>query len=148
MPDHIQKKLFIKFGSCDAPLKQQLEYAQRIEASDLRARKGEQSYMQICAMEPQNNTATDALMQTVSTALNAVTQQNKELVQLVERQTTNNKQETKLATTKAKLATATTTQLAAPTTNLAATAKQLAATIAKLATTTPKLATATTMATK
>ena len=34
-------------------------------------------------------------MQTVSTALNAVTQQNKELVQLVERQSTNNKQETK-----------------------------------------------------
>ena len=45
-----KKQLFIKFGSCDAPLKQQLEYAQRIEASDLRARKGEQSYMQICAM--------------------------------------------------------------------------------------------------
>ena len=95
MPDNIQKQLFIKFGSCDAPLKQQLKYAQRIEASDLRARKGKQSYMQICAMEPQNNTATDALMQTVSTALNAVTQQNKELAQLVERQTTNNKQETK-----------------------------------------------------
>ena len=148
MPDNIQKQLFIKFGSCDAPLKQQLEYAQRIEASDLRARKGEQSYMQICAMEPQNNAATDALMQTVSTALNAVTQQNKELVQLVERQSTNNKQETKPPRKPTWQQPQQQQNWQTTATKLAATTTKLAATTTKLAATTTKLADTTTMADK
>ena len=84
MPDNIQKQLFVKFGSCDAPLRQQLEYARRIETSDMRTNKAEQRYMQICAMD--QPTLPQQSLETISTAISSITQQNKELVQMVEKQ--------------------------------------------------------------
>ena len=84
MPDNIQKQIFVKFGSCDAPLRQQLEYARRIETSDMRTNKAEQRYMQICAMEqPQIPTQS---LDNISSTLNSISQQNKEIVQMVEKQ--------------------------------------------------------------
>ena len=53
MPMDIREQIFIKYGSSDPPLRQQLEYARVLLAAKQRSRKEEQGYDMICAMQQQ-----------------------------------------------------------------------------------------------
>ena len=53
MPMDIREQIFIKYGSSDPPLRQQLEYARVLLAAKQRSRKEEQGYDMICAVQQQ-----------------------------------------------------------------------------------------------
>ena len=75
LPKDVRKQLFVHFGGCDAPLRQQLQYARRLEAAEMRTNQEDLPYDTICSAELYD----DPTVALVNTTISDTTQQSEEL---------------------------------------------------------------------
>ena len=84
-PPEIKEAIFIKFGTSDASLKQQLEYARVIQADKMRSRKEEMSYETVCVAQKVDHSPSQEYLNKISSVIKQQSKQIEDLTKEVQR---------------------------------------------------------------